>query len=193
MAKHHVLFAFGVICGLTAMNMVLPDKTQANNPILTKIAISQESWIQSVLETHYRITYPNSAILSHVIVLATDKEGGDPLLTLAQINTESHFKYWVKSAENAEGYMQVVKIHWKAQCPYEVSDRYQNIFAGQCALRHSVEKAGNLSDGLIVYNIGEYNWDKQRFLKSGKIYRDKVFQEYAQLKRIQRKTVIDLD
>jgi hypothetical protein len=135
---------------------------------------------QELLEIRYQIPYPTSYVLAATIEEASKKEGIPVSLIIAQIKIESEFKPHARGSKGEYGYLQVRGI-WDEICPYNRLDQYGNIFQGACALKHSILQGGDIAQGLIIYNIGITNYNKQKAIASGKVYRDKVLNEQAQL------------
>jgi soluble lytic murein transglycosylase-like protein len=134
---------------------------------------------RTLLETHYKVTWPESALLAVAVDEAVAKHGGSVAVVLAQINTETHFRPR-KSSEGAMGYMQVMPV-WNnsKECPYNIYEKYENVLAGVCVLSHYQQKYGNLEDALVAYNIGP---NSTKGYSKGVQYRNKVLKEAEKVK-----------
>lgn len=127
---------------------------------------------QSILEERYKVAWPESELLALAIDRAVATHGGTAELTMAQIAIESSFKPRTSKA-GAVGFMQVRPKFWhkSEECPYNVYDKYENVFAGVCILQHYKVKYGNIEDALVAYNIGPGT------LGTGPQYRTRVLKE----------------
>lgn len=130
---------------------------------------------QQLLEERYSVKWPESELLALAVYLAVEKHGGSVELTLAQIQVESSFKPRT-SKSGAVGFMQVRPQFWhkSKECPYNVYDKYENVFAGVCILQHYRVKYGNIEDALVAYNVGP---SAVETLAAGYKYRNKVLAE----------------
>ncbi len=161
--------------GLKSLGSVLTETTAIESA-------GVEEWARVTIESRYGVRYPNSAIIAKVIVLAGEEFGQDPLLIMAIINQESHYKSRTNPRSKAEGFMQVKKKWWKETChKYDISSKYENIFAGTCAMDDYFKKTGNIPDMLVAYNIGITNFEADVNLLDGFRYRDEVLREYRKL------------
>lgn len=110
---------------------------------------------QSVLESKYKIAWPESELLGHSVDVAARKYGINRNVILAVINQETHFRPRTSKA-GAIGYMQVRPEFWHKSniCPYNVYDTHINVIAGTCVLAYYRKRLGTLEDALIAYNVG---------------------------------------
>jgi soluble lytic murein transglycosylase-like protein len=146
--------------------------------------VAVDVWMQNVLETRYNVKYPKSALLTSVILEATEKEDADPILTMAQIYVESSYRATDVSSEGAFGLMQVM-AQTATLCPeYRHLDKYENVFAGLCILNKYRQETGTTYEALAAYNVGITNWRNKRFVMSGSEYRRKILQEYWELHKL---------
>ncbi len=88
---------------------------------------------------------------------AASATGVDPLLILAVIAIESRFHPYAESAAGAKGLMQIIpKYHLEKLAPLggepAVLDPAVNIQVGARILEEYVRRAGNVRDGLQMYN-----------------------------------------
>mgnify|MGYP001585037015 CR=1 FL=1 len=143
---------------------------------------NNESWIQTVLEDKYEVKYPDSALMAKTIYLASSDLNYDYRLLMAQIQVETEYRCRTEKTSGAEGCMQIRKKYWKDTCKdYDISDKYQNIFAGVCAMKHYSKATGNVADALIAYNIGITSFKQEKNLLEGFTYRNSVINEYTSL------------
>ena len=143
-------------------------------------AAPQNSNTQQLLEERYSVKWPESELLALSIDKAVAKHGGSVATTLAQIHVETSYKPRT-SSEGAIGYMQVRPKFWRnsKECPYNVYDKYENVFLGVCILQLYQQQYGNEADALIAYNVGP---SAVETFTAGVRYRNKVLAEAKELK-----------
>lgn len=143
-------------------------------------AAEQHSTTQQLLEERYGVKWPESELLALSVDRAVEKHGGSVATTLAQIHVETSYNPRI-SAAGAIGYMQVRPKFWKnsKDCPYNVYDRYENVFLGVCILQLYKLQFGNEDDALIAYNVGP---SAVETFTAGVRYRNKVLAEAKELK-----------
>jgi len=136
--------------------------------------------IKSIIKQYNRKMPDEEAeFISNHIFHQSNKNGFDPLFVASIIITESMFQPDVVSHKGAVGLMQIKPSTARyiadlmnydfAGSGLNLNDSQINIHLGLNYLKHLVNKFdGDLNQGLVAYNIGEYNLYK--ILKNGNQY-----------------------
>ncbi len=157
---------------------------------------SEKLYVGSVLRKHKTgLSRVEEARLATYIIEQSRKNGLDPMLILALIETESTYYNWAKSNKGALGLMQVVpatgyslaeELNIKWEGDKTLYDPYKNVKMGVHYYASLLERfEHNNSKALAAYNAGPTY--VARRLRGGKNlprrYRDKVFANYRSHKQ----------
>lgn len=145
--------------------------------------VQEEKVIQQVVES-YGVKSPESRLMAMAIVDAAQKEQVPSTLIVAMVFTESTFNGNAKSKKNAVGYMQVRPKWWDSKTPYNLKDKYENLYAGAWVLGHYEEKTGNLDEAVKAYNIGLTDYNKGRSVAAADRYYGKVSAEFKKVQNL---------
>lgn len=113
--------------------------------------------IADYLSRRFQVAAGPTAVVVRDAYEAAADTGVDPLLILAVIAIESRFHPYAESAAGAKGLMQIIpKYHLDKLAPLggepAVLDPAVNIQVGARILEEYVRRAGNVRDGLQMYN-----------------------------------------
>ena len=166
----------GTVCSAAVFLYARPHVTTVRD------VVDAEAWVKDVLQVRYKVPAIKSGLVAKAIVGASLAENIPVQVIMAQINVESSYKADARGKNKEIGYMQVKEKYWKKECRrYNIRDRYENIYAGACALRWNLDRTSNMNDALVAYNIGINDFDNQVDIMRGFVYRDKVMREYKHI------------
>lgn len=126
------------------------------NPLIaTPVLTPEEQKFQSLLEHRYKKKFPESAMLAHAFVTAANHEGIDVMYLLAVCEVESStLDPQAKSHDGSYGICGVQPKIWNKK-PYNVYDKYENIFQAAYILAEYNKRRDELSEEAIkTYNVG---------------------------------------
>ena len=126
-----------------------PGETAAIDP--------RQRAIADYLSRRFQVAAGPTAVVVKDAYEAAADTGVDPLLILAVIAIESRFHPYAESAAGAKGLMQIIpRYHLEKLAPLggepAVLDPEVNIQVGARILEEYVRRAGNVRDGLQMYN-----------------------------------------
>ena len=180
------IFIVGLMFGALFATAAIEEWVIDPHTATVRESADRESWLAHVVHHRYKVPKPQSELTAKTIMSAAAAEDIDPLILTAQIHVESSFRGAVVGEHGEIGFMQVKEKYWKKECKrYSIRDKYENIFAGACALRWTMDRTDNdIRDALVAYNIGMHDFDNRIDLFRGFIYRGKVLKEYKELNKL---------
>ena len=178
------LFLPGILLSMLLGAYLHHKDLQYQGRLSIENTVARESWVQNVLETRYKVPYPDSALLANTIILASEREKFPVEWTMAIINRETHYRSRTNPDSMSCGFMQVKPL-WDDLLPYKRCDKYQNVFAGLWVLGHYSDKLGSNTAALEAYRVGITSYlagdDKHESWE----YRQSVLAEVDVLEEIQ--------
>lgn len=168
-----LLFGAGLSVGrITKPAQIEKDVVIQREPAkIIDVPIIIESSSPPVSENHHYYDIPLSRKLQDYLYEICEDEGIPISLVLAMIETESGFDAEIVSPTHDYGLMQINVNNFKwLEEEYRTGDMtnpYQNVYAGVRLIGRLVAKYGDFHAGLMAYNMGEMGarrlWDKGIF------------------------------
>lgn len=134
----------------------------------------RNSWVEAILTGVYSVDRKHARELAPVITNAAFENEVPVEILTSLIHIESAFKPEAKSNKGAIGYAQVMPRYWEGKTPYNIRDKYENIYAGAFILRRYFEKTGSWRKAIEAYNIGITNHRNGNLLDSAAVYLSRI-------------------
>jgi len=134
----------------------------------------RNAWVEAILTGVYSVDKKQARELAPVITNAAFENEVPVEILTSLIHIESSFKPDAKSNKGAIGYAQVMPRYWDGVTPYNIRDKYENIYAGAFILRRYFEKTGSWRKAIEAYNIGITNHRNRSFLDSASLYLSRI-------------------
>jgi len=145
------------------------------SPYIQKMPNRQ--WAEIILIQRYRLDAEYADILSKVIETASEQESVPVETIISVMAVESKFDPKAVSPCGAIGLMQVKPETWDGKQPYNIHDKYENVFAGAWVLHNYKNELQSDRQAIMAYNIGITHFRQGKAMGSAKIYYDNVSKE----------------